>query len=135
MKQEGIMGNYKYCKTCGKMLPSTYKLEYCPICEENRLFDEVRTFIRENEVNEYQVAEHFGIPQKKVKEWIKEGRIEYKDKGDTQGLVSIHCARCGAPVTFGTLCSKCLKLMNSSRYEYAVNDVDDDKMRFLDKEE
>ena len=35
-----------------------------------------------------QVAEHFGIPQKKVKAWIKEGRIEYKEDGDKRALVS-----------------------------------------------
>ena len=104
-------GAYKYCKNCGRVLSPTYEAELCPTCEENQLFDKVRDYIRKNDVTEMQVAEHFGIPQKKVKAWIKEGRIEYKEDGDKRALVSIRCARCGAKVTFGTLCSRCLKIM------------------------
>ncbi len=131
MKEE--KGAYNYCKTCGRILAPTYEGEYCPACEENRLFDEVRDFIRKNDVTEVQVAEYFGISQKKVKSWIKDGRIEYKDDGDIRSLVSLRCERCGAPVSFGTLCSRCLKLMNSSKYEYKGGETEDTKMRFLDK--
>ena len=134
VKAETMREDGKYCKMCGRTLPTMSDKEYCPSCEENKLFDEVREFIRANDVTEHQVAEHFGISQKKVKNWIKEGRIEYKDKGDMRGLVSIRCARCGAPVTFGTLCSKCLKLMNSAKYEYAGSEMENQKMRFLDQE-
>ena len=66
-------GAYKYCKNCGRVLSPTYEAELCPTCEENQLFDKVRDYIRKNDVTEMQVAEHFGIPQKKVKAWIKEG--------------------------------------------------------------
>lgn len=128
-------GAYRYCKNCGRVLSPTYEAEICPTCEENQLFDKVRDYIRKNDVTEMQVAEHFGIPQKKVKAWIKEGRIEYKEDGDKRALVSIRCARCGAKVTFGTLCSRCLKIMNSSKYEYAGNDLEKNKMRFLDNDE
>lgn len=75
-------GAYRYCKNCGRVLSPTYEAELCPTCEENQLFDKVRDYIRKNDVTEMQVAEHFGIPQKKVKAWIKEGRIEYKEDGD-----------------------------------------------------
>ena len=74
-------GAYRYCKNCGRVLSPTYEAELCPTCEENQLFDKVRDYIRKNDVTEMQVAEHFGIPQKKVKAWIKEGRIEYKEDG------------------------------------------------------
>ena len=104
-------GAYRYCKNCGRVLSPTYEAELCPTCEENQLFDKVRDYIRKNDVTEMQVAEHFGIPQKKVKAWIKVGRIEYKEDGVKGALVSIRCARCGAKVTFGTLCSRCLKIM------------------------
>lgn len=137
MHDEKEISGYNYCRCCGRVLSPTYEKEYCPMCEENRLFDEVREFIRKNDVTEQQVAAHFGIPQKKVKGWIKEGRIEYKEDGDIKALVSLRCERCGAPVTFGTLCRKCLKIMNSGKYEYTGN-VDknkDNKMRFLDGDE
>ena len=68
-------GAYRYCKNCGRVLSPTYEAELCPTCEENQLFDKVRDYIRKNDVTEMQVAEHFGIPQKKVKAWIKEGKI------------------------------------------------------------
>ena len=70
----------KYCKMCRKALPPLSDREYCYACEELLLFDKVREFVRNNDVNEYQVAEYFDIPVRMVKQWIKEGRIEYKEK-------------------------------------------------------
>ena len=58
-------GAYKYCKNCGRVLSPTYEAELCPTCEENQLFDKVRDYIRKNDVTEMQVAEHFGIPDRK----------------------------------------------------------------------
>lgn len=132
MKKEE-QGAYKYCKNCGRILAPSYQEENCPMCIENLLFDKVREYIRKNDVTEHQVAEHFGIPQRKVKSWIKEGRIEYKENGDIKALVTLHCENCGAPVKFGTLCTKCLKMMNSAKYEY-IGDEIDTRMRFLDQE-
>ena len=37
----------------------------------------MKDYIRENNVNEFQVAEHFGIPLSIVKRWMRELRIEY----------------------------------------------------------
>ena len=126
--------NYKECCVCHKPLPRAYDADMCPACEEQTLFARVRDYIRSNNVNEYQVADHFGIPVRHVKEWIREGRIEYKEAGDTT-IAGVRCQRCGAPVTFGTLCSKCLKLMNGS-HGYGVNrgSATDHKMRYVDNE-
>ena len=101
----------KYCKMCRKALPPLSDREYCYACEELLLFDKVREFVRNNDVNEYQVAEYFDIPVRMVKQWIKEGRIEYKEK-DKAGIMSNYCSRCGQPVSFGTLCPQCLRLLN-----------------------
>lgn len=84
----------KYCKMCRKALPPLSDREYCYACEELLLFDKVREFVRNNDVNEYQVAEYFDIPVRMVKQWIKEGRIEYKEK-DKAGIMSNYCSRCG----------------------------------------
>lgn len=125
---------YKYCKGCGMMLPVTYPKDYCPGCEELALFDEVRDYIRSNDVNEYDVAEHFDIPIKQVKDWIKDGRIEYKENGK-QSVGASFCLRCGAKVSFGTLCPKCLKLLNGQGQGFAATPVQDEgKMRFIDTE-
>lgn len=126
--------NHNYCKLCKKALPRSYKEEYCPTCKELRLFDSVREYIRSNDVNEYQVAAHFEIPVRIVKQWIKEGRIEYKEQ-EKKSIISTHCSRCGAPVTFGTLCTQCLRLMNGEKMQgfgKIERKEEDDKMRFLD---
>lgn len=66
------------CARCGKLLPKNSKEEYCSNCAEAMLFDEVRDYIRNNNVTERDVAEHFQIPKEKVKAWIRDGRVEYK---------------------------------------------------------
>lgn len=87
--------NYKYCKICKRILPVSYKEDFCSECEERMLFDKVRDFVRKNEVNEYQVAEHFGISVRQVKQWIKEGRMEYKERDQEDADVFLlHTMRC-----------------------------------------
>ena len=75
--EEGLFGKYKQCEFCGRPLPKNYEGDLCPRCKDNQLFREVKHFIRSNNVNEYEVAAHFDIPLKQVKEWIRDGRIEY----------------------------------------------------------
>ncbi len=135
-KKQGLFENYRQCSICGKRLPDTYEGDYCPPCLNIKLLREVKDFIREHEVNEYQVAEHFDIPVKMVKEWIREGRIEYKKNTDNGTITSVHCQRCGGPVTFGSLCPKCLKLLNGNGTKgYGQADRSkNEKMRFLDQD-
>ena len=127
----------KYCKMCRKALPPLSDSEYCYACEELLLFDKVREFVRNNDVNEYQVAEYFDIPVRMVKQWIKEGRIEYKEK-DKAGIMSNYCSRCGQPVSFGTLCPQCLRLLNGEKARMIgfskPEEGEEGEMRFLDGE-
>ena len=130
--------NYKHCEYCGAPIPRKSDAQYCDLCRERVLFHEVRDYIRENDVNEFQVAAQFNIPLRIVKGWIREGRIEYKD--DSEGKRTIHnlsCERCGAPVTFGTLCPKCLKLLNKNMQGYDLQKPlhDDDRMFYLNKDD
>lgn len=134
--QTSLFGTYKQCSFCHRPLPANYEDELCPKCREHQLFRDVKEFIRSNDVNEYEVAEHFNIPLRMVKGWIREGRIEYKAKDpETQKtLEGLHCEKCGAPVKFGVLCPKCTREMNSSK-GYGVNilvNADDSRMRFID---
>ena len=135
--QSGLFANYRQCGICGRRLPNTYNKELCPNCLSIQLLRDVKDFIRENDVNEYQVAEHFNIPVKMVKEWIREGRIEYKQNTDSGTIASMHCQRCGVPVTFGSLCPKCLKLLNGNGMKgYGQADRSgNEKMRFLDNKD
>lgn len=129
MQTQDLFGNYKYCELCKKPLALTYAKTLCPFCVEQKLFQQVREYIRENDVNEYDVALHFNIPTHQVKKWIREGRIEYKD--ERLNNITMHCTSCGAKITFGTLCTKCLRQQNTSGYSAQV-ETEASRMRFLE---
>lgn len=133
---KSLFGTYKQCKFCSRPLPLAYEEDFCPKCQEHNLFQNVKEFIRSNDVNEYEVADHFNIPLKKVKGWIREGRIEYKPKDSEtkKVLEGLHCENCGAPVQFGVLCPKCTRELNAAK-GYGMNtliNTDDSQMRYLD---
>ena len=73
--------NHKYCEHCGQAIPRSAEFNCCASCQDTILFREVKDYIRENNVNEFQVAEHFGIPLSLVKRWMRELRIEYVQPG------------------------------------------------------
>lgn len=130
MTNTSLFDTYKYCENCRKPLPISYKDALCPNCKESALFHEVKEYIRENIVNEYQVAEHFHIPRRQVREWIREGRIEYVEHGPGS-IKSTHCQKCGMPIDFGTLCPKCAKVLHTHAY-HATQETSDTKMHYLD---
>ncbi len=125
--------NIKECKICHKLLSQDYSGDVCPSCKEDELFARVREYIRKNEVNEYMVANEFQIPLRKVRGWIKEGRIEYVET-DTR-IVGTKCQRCGKPVTFGMLCPDCMRLLNCNNKKVKLvmhpDEQHNDKMRFF----
>lgn len=127
---------YKSCSMCGRQLPIDYEKDYCPACEDDVLFKEVREYIRTHEVTEFELAEIFNISQNKVRRWIKEGRIEYVT-GENK-MMNTRCQRCGIPVSFGTLCPDCMRVMNGSKevsYISFSSKKDRNRMRFLSKED
>lgn len=120
----------KTCPQCGTQLHEMYPHELCPICIEQNLFNEVKEYIRENDVREQDVAEHFNIPVRKVRGWIREGRIQYK--GDDKDTISgINCRICGKPIAFGVTCPECHNLHNLQIV--AAQKKEDAAMRFLSK--
>lgn len=129
---EGLFGKVKQCTYCKCPLPSNYDGELCPRCADAQLFRDVKEYIRANDVNEYQVAEHFQIPLKQVKNWIREGRIEYRTDPQTAKYVVMHCQKCGAPISFGSLCQKCLKQENSGHGTTLQDFSSDTRMHYLD---
>ena len=44
----------------------------------------------------------------------------------------VHCTRCGAPISFGTLCAKCMRQKDVSVHSSAREDVSDSRMRFIE---
>lgn len=133
MHNQGLFNNYKYCEKCNRPLPITFEGTICLDCVNQELFYQVKEYIRANDVTEYEVAEHFEIPLSKVKHWIREGRIEYKDD-HLNSLITMHCRKCGAPIQFGTYCTKCQKLAGASGHSLSNFSTDDGHMRFIDKD-
>ena len=71
---------YRTCAKCGKPIARGTNGDLCPICEDAIIYPKVREYIEKNTVTEVEVAEHFDIPLSKVKEWIADGRLTYREK-------------------------------------------------------
>ena len=127
-----FVNDIKVCKECHRDLKPDYTEEICPACKERLLFSRVKDYIRENDVNEFQVAQHFEIPLFKVKGWIREGRIQYKEL-QTPTVESLHCKECGEPISFGSLCRKCLRKSNISGNALFTSPEEEERFRFLQK--
>lgn len=122
----------KTCRECRRDLPGEYTEDVCPACKERILFSQVKDFIRENDVTEFDVAKEFSIPLFKVKGWIREGRIEYKDL-QQPAVKHIHCQQCGKAISFGSLCTECLRKSNISGSASFSSAEEEEKYRFLQK--
>ena len=130
-QKESLFANLKLCSVCQTPLPIEHGEETCPVCKENQLFSKVKEYIRSKDVTEYQVADHFNIPQRLVKKWITEGRIEYKE--EEERIVSLHCQKCGEKIAFGTLCQKCYREQFQAKSGYApLKEGERERMRFLE---
>lgn len=125
--------NWNECTGCGRKLGKEYPHEYCPQCQERLLFNEVKMYIRENDVRETDVAKHFGIPVHKVRSWIKEGRIQYKGDVITQ-ITGLCCQVCGKPISFGITCPECHSKKDLQVVLQMKKDAEDTSMRFLDRD-
>lgn len=130
-QEQNLFNNYKYCPICRRPLSLTYEKELCPDCEREQLFRDVKEYIRANDVTEYDVALEFNIPHHQVKQWIREGRIEYKDNHLN---TSIHtpkkCVQCGAPVPFDNiLCSKCKRQQKNAPSTFDTDDSGNSRTR------
>lgn len=118
------------CKQCDLKYRSNFELDICPSCADNNLFDKVREYIRNNDVNEIQVAEHFDIPLSRVKGWVKEGRITYKKNAEGKYISLLRCEICGDPIDFGKVCFKCSH-RNMIKGSYSGMNIEENRMRFL----
>ncbi len=68
----------RICVVCGKALASSYADDTCEECRADAIYKDVRKFVEENDVGEYDVAEKFNIPVETVRRWVKLGYMDYK---------------------------------------------------------
>ena len=110
------------CQVCGRRIPISYTGEVCTACEEKRLFEEVKDYIRKNDVTEFKLAEKFGLSQRKIQKWMNEGLIQFAGSNPAERIKG-HCARCGDPLDFGTYCASCMRMVRRERMSASTTDV------------
>lgn len=135
-ERKALFTDYFYCVSCKKLLPTEYEFDKCPLCIENELFRLVRDYIRANDVTEYDVAKAFDLPIARVKSWIRQGRIQYKEDKNKK-IIGHHCARCGELITKDEFCISCKQILKRQKGTIALDPdrFDDSKMRYLDQYE
>ena len=76
-KRVSLFNNSKLCEICGRPLSSDSEETLCNTCKENKLFQEVKEFIRAYDVNEYMAD--FSFEDTAAVGWLMEGtyRIHY----------------------------------------------------------
>lgn len=75
---EGDRRPRRACKVCGRALASSYADDTCQECREEAIYQDVKKYVSENDVGEYDVAEKFDIPVSTVRKWVKMGYMDYK---------------------------------------------------------
>lgn len=133
-QKKALFADYFYCVCCKKLLPTEYEFDMCPLCIENELFKKVREYIRANDVTEYDVAKAFDLPIARVKSWIRQGRIQYKEDKNKK-LIGHHCARCGELIAQGDFCVNCRHILARQKGTVALDleRFEDSRMRYLDQ--
>lgn len=124
----------RYCEWCHRPLAEDVETELCPACFENQRFREVREYVRENIVNEFQLAEAFDIPLRQVKQWIHEGRLEYREE-EARTIATVFCKDCGKEIRFGNRCPECVRASYGVQggFETFQKKEGDEQMRFRDR--
>lgn len=94
------------CIRCGKMFRPVGGRRICPDCVKADLeeFHSVRDYLKENpRANILEVNEATGVSIKKLRDYIREGRLVLAEGNDW----GIKCENCGEPVKTGRLCPDC----------------------------
>lgn len=129
-------GESRFCNWCHRPLAKDSEVDLCPACQESMQFREIREYVRKHDVNEFQLAEVFGIPLRRVKGWIREGRLEYKELEQT--MKNLYCEKCGKAIQFGSLCPECNRALYGVQGGFetlkVANDADE-QIRFYNRPE
>lgn len=112
----------RVCVNCGVTYMIRLSRPICPSCYEEVLFADVRKFIQDNDVTEFEVANKFNIPIRLVKKWIRQGRVSYKE--NKLSPARNKCRTCGTAINFGNYCCDCLKLLTTNEVEPPHTDSD-----------
>lgn len=96
------------CSVCGKLFNKVSNV-ICPVCFEQREldFEKVYNFIKEHgPMHIDHIHKETGVEKKLIMKFLAEGRFEAAD-------ISYKCDSCGATITSGKLCAKCVASINA----------------------
>ncbi|HHV59487.1 MAG TPA: MerR family transcriptional regulator [Clostridiaceae bacterium] len=129
------------CIRCGKVFTYVYGLPICNDCrkQDEEDFKRVKEYLYDNPgASMSQVASDLGISVKKIKNFLREGRLEIVGDGANMFL---ECERCGKSIKSGLYCEECERALKedltktASELKKELNPKDDwykdGKMRYL----
>lgn len=101
------LDSFKQCRICRKIFQYPgYGAQVCPACkkEDEEMFERVKTYLRDNPGKSiHQTARDCEVSESRIRDWLKEERLEYTGSGDT----GLFCERCGKSITSGRFCDEC----------------------------
>lgn len=106
-----MAGKLKNCPMCGKLF-ADFGSHVCQDCYEKmrKMESDVVNYVRDNPNSKIpEIVEATGADEKMIKRMIREGRFV-----QVGVPLSYPCKKCGAPITQGELCQKCMTEMRES---------------------
>lgn len=103
----------KNCKRCGRVFNVLSGEDICPVCKKSveEEFAKVKEYVLENKgASVEKVAKDNDVSMKRIRQWIKEERLELSDPL----LSGITCEKCRAPICTGRYCDSCKSNMANS---------------------
>jgi len=101
------MAELKNCSKCGKLFNYVGGITVCLTCknEDEADFKRIKKYLYENPgASISQVSSDLKMTVKKIKRFLREGRLEVI--GDN-GIPVLHCEKCGEPIKTGRFCDEC----------------------------
>ncbi len=103
------MADARNCRMCGRLFTYTGGIAVCKYCREKdeEDFKKVKDYLYENPgatLNE--IASELNIGVKKIKYYLKEGRLEIINP---EGNMVLECEKCGRSIKTGRYCDGCQK--------------------------
>lgn len=115
------------CIRCGKMFRSVGGRRLCPDCVKAEMeeFHAVKEYLREHpHANILDVSQATGVSVKKLRDYIREGRLVLAEGADW----GIKCENCGAPVKTGRFCPECAEELEKEFKREGVSNWGDRKI-------
>lgn len=118
-KKVKTMLEIRNCKICGIVFQYTGFFDVCIDCrdhDENE-FDKIRQYLYEHPcASIFEVANTLDITLKKIKYYLREGRLEILEKINS----FLDCEMCKQPIRSGRYCEECSKKAAPEPHDYIV---------------